>query len=256
MTFLDEYAEYYDVLYNDKDYISEARFIETLLDRYVPGAKRILELGCGTGIHAALLAEKGFSIHGVDMSSSMIEKAQERRRTLRSKVSDRLKFSQDDMRSFKTESKYNAVISLFHAVNYLDSNEDLRGAFNTASAHLRSQGVFIFDSWYGPTVLNDRPVPRVKRKENEELVITRISEPELRPDENCVVVDYTFFVKDKKMKAIKEFKEKHRMRYLFMPEVKQLFEDQGMQIIAAREWMTDREPGIDTFGVYFVGKAD
>ena len=96
----------------------------------------------------------------------------------------------------------------------------------------------------------------MKRKENEDVVITRISEPELRPDENCVVVDYTIFIKDKKTKAIKEFKEKHRMRYLFMPEVKQFFEDQDMKIIAAREWMTDREPGIDTFGVYFVGKAE
>ena len=62
----DEYARYYDRLYRDKDYQAEADYVAGLIQRFNPNAHSILELGSGTGIHAALLAEKGFTVHGSD----------------------------------------------------------------------------------------------------------------------------------------------------------------------------------------------
>ena len=50
-------------------------FIEAVL-KTAP-AKRILELGSGTGEHARYLASKGFDVTGVDSSESMIEKSLE-----------------------------------------------------------------------------------------------------------------------------------------------------------------------------------
>ena len=47
-------------------------------------------------------------------------------------------------------------------------------------------------------------------------------------------------------------KETHRVRYLFIPEIERLCKEAGFVLIDAREWMTDREPGLDTWGVYFV----
>ena len=73
------YSRYYNLLYKDKDYKGEAGFIHDLIQKYSPGAKSILDLGCGTGRHDALLAEKGYVITGVDMSEEMllIEKCQD-----------------------------------------------------------------------------------------------------------------------------------------------------------------------------------
>ena len=54
------YARYYDLLYRDKDYPAEARYLHELIQRHAPGAQSILDLGCGTGAHAAEFAELGY----------------------------------------------------------------------------------------------------------------------------------------------------------------------------------------------------
>ena len=41
--------------------------------------------------------------------------------------------------------------------------------FKTAAKHLKQNGVFIFDFWYGPGVLTDPPALRQKRLENNEM---------------------------------------------------------------------------------------
>ncbi len=66
------YSRYYNLLYKDKDYIGEVDFIHDLIQKYSPDAQNILDLGCGTGRHDALLAEKGYAITGVDMSEEML----------------------------------------------------------------------------------------------------------------------------------------------------------------------------------------
>ncbi len=66
------YSRYYNLLYKDKDYKGEAGFIHDLIQKYLPDAQNILDLGCGTGRHDALLAKKGYAITGVDMSEEML----------------------------------------------------------------------------------------------------------------------------------------------------------------------------------------
>ena len=51
--FGDNYSRYYNLLYSDKDYLGESRYIDGLIQKYSPGAKNVLDLGCGTGRHAA-----------------------------------------------------------------------------------------------------------------------------------------------------------------------------------------------------------
>ena len=71
----DEYARYYDLLYQDKDYQAEADYVAGLIRRFHPEARSILELGSGTGIHASLLAKKGFTVHGVERSPEMLARS-------------------------------------------------------------------------------------------------------------------------------------------------------------------------------------
>ena len=84
------YARYYDLLYRDKDYLGETEFVERLIQRHSPGARRILELGCGTGIHAVMLAEKGYEVTGLDLSEGMLEVAAQRVVKLPKTISDRI----------------------------------------------------------------------------------------------------------------------------------------------------------------------
>ena len=50
-------------------------------------------------------------------------------------------------------------------------NDDVLAAFLTARHHLNPGGIFLFDVWYGPAVLTDRPSVRIKWMAHEEIEI-------------------------------------------------------------------------------------
>lgn len=251
MSVFGKYSSYYDLLYKDKDYSSEAEYIHNLIQKYHPGARSVLNLGCGTGRHDILLAEKGYDVTGVDLSEEMLCVANSRLSDSKSK-SLNVKFYQGDARNIKLAVKFDAVISLFHVINYQTTNNDLLSAFSTAKRHLNRNGVFIFDSWYGPAVLTDPPVTRIKRLEDEKISVMRIAEPVIHANKNIVDVNYNIFIKDKYSGTVEELKETHHMRYLFKPEVDIILDSERFEVMAFEEWMTGNEPGCETWSVCFV----
>jgi SAM-dependent methyltransferase len=248
------YARYYNLLYRDKEYAQEAQFIHQLLQTHAPNTHSILELGCGTGTHALLLAKEGYDVHGVDLSAEMLQQASDRLSKVPQELASKLTFSQADIRTIHVERQFDAIISLFHVICYQTTNEDLQATFATARRHLKPGGVFIFDCWYGPAVLSDRPTVRIKRLEDEEISVTRIAEPVMHPNQNLVDVNYQVFIKDKNTGAVEELQETHQMRYLFKPEIDLLLKESDFKLIESREWMSNREPSFDTWGVYFVSR--
>jgi SAM-dependent methyltransferase len=255
MNVFSNYARYYDLLYRDKDYVGESQFIHRLIQTHAPKAQTILELGCGTGTHGVLLAKEGYQLHGVDLSQEMLAKAGDRLTQLPAELAARLQFTYGDVREVRLNQTFDVVLSLFHVISYQTTNDDLLAAFATVKEHLNPGGIFIFDVWYGPAVLSDRPVVRVKRIEDEAIQVTRVSEPVMYPNENWVDVNYQVFIRNKVNQAVEELQETHRMRYLFKPEIEILLRQLQMEVIDAREWMSDQEPGFNTWGVYFVVKS-
>lgn len=213
------YARYYDLLYRDKDYAGESEYVAAHISEQIPKANKILELGCGTGAHAEYLARMGYTVHGIDMSEAMLARAVARKAMLPPEIAGRLSFSLGDVCSIRTGETYDAVISLFHVMSYQTTNTDLEATFDTAAVHLESGGLFLFDFWYGPAVLTQKPEVRVKRLEDEEIKVTRIAEPEMHVNENTVDVNYTVFIEVKTSMLVEQVKEKHQMRYLFLPEL-------------------------------------
>lgn len=251
MSIFGKYSSYYNLLYKDKDYAGEADYVHDLIRKYHPGAKSILDLGCGTGRHDLLFAEKGYSVTGVDQSEEMLAVANSHPSTLNPQLST-LRFAQGDVRNIRLNETFDVVISLFHVMSYQTTNEDLSAAFETVKLHLKKGGIFIFDCWYGPAVLTDKPAVRVKRLEDEGIFVTRIAEPVMHPNENIVDVNYHVFIRDKASDRVDEIKENHRMRYLFKPEIERMLKVEGLELIRCEEWMTGKEPGFDSWGVCFV----
>lgn len=255
MTVFGPYSRCYNLLYRDKDYAGEAEYVHDLIRKHCPEARTVLDLGCGTGRHDLLLAGKGYAVTGVDRSSEMLNVARgQAEANGRSHTSTRLAFRQGDIRSVRLNQTFDAVISLFHVISYQTGNDDLRAAFATVQAHLTPGGVFIFDCWYGPAVLTDRPAVRIKRLEDEMITLTRLAEPVIYPNENLVDVNYHILIREKTSGEVEELRETHRMRYLFYPEIELLLREAGMVIVTAAEWLTDRRPGFDTWGVCFVAR--
>ena len=220
----DAYARYYDLLYRDKDYAAEAKYVASLVRKHAPRAARVLELGCGTGAHAEHLARMGYSVHGVDLSETMLAGAAARKAGLPADLARRLSFGKGDVRTVRTGETYDAVISLFHVMSYQTTNADLAAAFGTAAAHLAPGGLFLFDFWYGPAVLAQVPEERVKRLEDDDIRVTRIAKPAMRANENVVDVNYSVSIEVKASGQMQEVRETHAMRYLFVPEIEQYLE--------------------------------
>ena len=247
MTVFGTYSKYYDLLYEDKDYVEEASYLDRLIRQYNPHGKSVLDLGCGTGKHATLLAKMGYDVVGVDKSQDMLNEAME---NLHPDL--RLSFVHGDVCDVRLGRKFDVVISIFHVMSYQTSNAELQIAFATAATHLHAGGIFIFDCWYGPAVLMTRPEVRVKKLENETITMMRIAEPVMCVNENVVDVNYHIFIRDKSTNQVEELFERHKMRYLFNPEVLILFERAGLKAISFFEYMTGAPPSDKTWSVCFI----
>jgi len=246
-----DYARYYDLLYRDKDYAAEAEYVAGLIRKFHPSARSILELGSGTGIHASLLAGKGFTVHGIERSPEMHARSQALAESM-DVGHDRLTFTTGDIREVRLNKLFDAVIALFHVISYQTTNADVIAAFETARHHLNPCGVFIFDVWYGPAVLTERPSVKIKRMADDQTSITRLAEPVLHPNENQVDVHYHVFVRDFATNAVAELKETHTMRYFFKPEIERIATQTGFQCRHAEEWLTGKAIGCDTWGACIV----
>ncbi|HCY35690.1 MAG: SAM-dependent methyltransferase [Candidatus Margulisiibacteriota bacterium] len=243
-----DYARYYNLLYKDKDYYAEVDYVDSLIKKYKPDCRQILDLGCGTGIHAKLLTSKGYRVHGIDQSEQMISLA---KKNNAGTCSD---FSKGDIRSLELDNTFDVITALFHVISYQVSNNDLINTFAGISNHLVPEGVFIFDVWYGTAVLTERPESRTKIFEDDLLHITRIANPVIYPNDNIVDVNYEIIALDKSTQESERTFETHRMRYLFKPELEILLRLNNLKILAVEEWLTGKEPGFDTWGVSFVAQ--
>lgn len=248
-----EYAAYYDLLYKDKDYGKECEYINQLIKESAPQAGTILNLGCGTGNHDFILAEKGYSITGIDFSEQMISLANER---LKNSGKINLEFITGDVRDLRLGKKFDVVISLFHVMSYQVTNSDILNAFKTAIEHLSGNGIFIFDFWYGPAVLTSRPEERTKVLEDERMKVVREAKPVMHPNDNIVDVNYALQINEKANGKLFENKELHRMRYFFLPELKSYLAQTDFKIMKCEEWLTGGELSFDTWNGLIICKPE
>ena len=230
MSVFNHYARYYDLLYRDKDYAGEAQFIDAQLRKLGSKPGRMLELGCGTGKHAIQFAKMGWAVTGYDLSESMVKQAQHLAADQSPNLATTPAFSHGDVRTIRNGQIYDAVVSLFHVMSYQSRNEDLQSAFATAAVHAKPGGLFFFDFWYGPAVLSDPPTVRIKRLVDDHIEATRVAEPEVRFNENQVLIKYDLFIKDKRSGEFTEFRETHKMRFWFFPELLHLLSAAGFSL--------------------------
>lgn len=238
-----QYGQYYDLVYSDKDTCAEVSYVIDLLQRFEVTGGSLLEFGSGTGRHASLISQKGFKVDGIEQSPEMIKMCNPQQGCV---------YHQGDIASFKTEKKYDAILSLFHVISYQQTTSRINQVFQNASTHLDRNGLFLFDVWYSPAVLTIRPSVRVKRLFSEDLELVRIAEPTMRTEENIVDVNYTIFVRSSNKLSYSSFNEVHSMRHFSMPELQFFAEMNGFKLLCSEEWMTRQSPSSQTWGVCIV----
>jgi SAM-dependent methyltransferase len=239
------YSAYYDLLYQDKDYKSEAAYVHHHLRQLLPEAKQLLELGSGTGNHARYLCEYNYNITGVERSEEMIELAKRKAIKCFHPVLS-------DITNFELDHQYDAAVSLFHSMCYLTTNDQLLVSFKNVSKHLKAGGIFAFDFWYGPAVLYHLPVARTKYQQNEFIEVSRRGETTMDIKNNIAEVNYEIVVKDKKNGSYNTIREKHPMRYFSIPEIALIANETGFNAIGFEEFLTGNQPTLESWNIFVI----
>jgi len=250
VTVFADYAPWYDLLYRDKDYAAETDFVDGRLRAHGAAAGKLLDLGCGTGVHAIAFARRGWSVAGVDLSQDMIARAKARAE----QAGLVIPFRQGDACETGPERGFDAVVSLFHVASYQNDPAQLAALFRTAHAALKPGGLFFFDYWYGGAVLAQGVETRVKVIEQKPLRLTRIAQSDHDEQNATVFVNYTLFCEDTDKSTIRRVDETHRMRYWFPFEIDAALAASGFEPAAHSAWLSDDPPSSKTWAAYTVAR--
>lgn len=228
------YAGFYDALYADKDYEAECDFIDAVLGEHGLGTgATVLDLGSGTGGHDILLARRGFEVTGVDRSAEMVARARNKARDSGVAVDSVV----GDVRDIELGRTFDAVVSMFAVVCYQLTNDDLSRMFANVRRHLEAGGLFIFDGWFGPAVLTERPEMRTKViTDSSGDVITRVARPTLDVVAQTVEVAYVV-TRESGGKVVEQVSEAHKMRFLFAQEIALHLQLAGLELVAFGPFM-------------------
>jgi len=237
------YSKYYELLYSDKNYELEVDYILLLLNELNISKGCILEFGSGTGIHGNLLAKRNFTIHGVERSSEMVK---------RSVISNGFTCEQGDICTVNLNRSFDVVLSLFHVISYQTTNDNLLAVLNNANSHLDLGGYFIFDFWYSPAVYLNKPSTRIKRVNNDQYNLVRISEPESFHNENRIDINYTIYSHDILTNNYEFIKETHQMRHFSIPEINLFAGISGFKVVNIEEFLTRNIASNKTWSVCVV----
>lgn len=229
MTIFEDAGDY-DALYREKDYGAECDLIERASAPYRAGdAKRLLDVGCGTGSHSIELARRGYRVTGVDLTPAMLEMA-------RAKAAKRFEpaqaptFLQGDARSFRVDGeRFDVAVMMFAVLCYMNSNDDVIRALTNIRSHLKPGGVFVCDFWWGPAVLSMRPQSLVRVVPAGNGKLLRATRTTLDTLACTADVHFDMFRFEPGVDTV-ETTEVHRLRYFFGPEIELLFKCAGLKL--------------------------
>jgi SAM-dependent methyltransferase len=133
----DDFAWFYHRYWNEEFHGLTFPILERIWLPRVPEGARILDVCCGTGYLAGLLAARGYRVSGIDVSAAMIAFARE--------TAPEAEFSVADAARFHLPCGFDAAVSTFDSLNHILSIEDLEAAFRNTAAALKPGATFAFD---------------------------------------------------------------------------------------------------------------
>lgn len=104
------------------------------------GRKRILDLGCGTGLLCDAYAAEGHDVTGADPSAAMLDVGR------RKPNGDKIEWVQSFAQNFRSAKRFDLIIMTGHAFQVLLDDTDALATFATMRDHLAPDGLIVFES--------------------------------------------------------------------------------------------------------------
>ena len=138
--FYDQIAGYYDEMTRYKDRLeNEKEIFSAWINKYQ--FKKVLDLGCGSGLHTIVLSELGIETTGVDVSDNMIKKAKKNVQ----KFEINPPFIKSSFRDLdkNIKEKFDTVLFLGNSLPHIKTEQELLVTFKNIRKLLLPQGKFI-----------------------------------------------------------------------------------------------------------------
>ena len=234
-TFGQNFANFYDLFYQSKDYEKECCFIENMISPFLPANKKtspkkeikILDVACGTGGHTHVLAKKGYNVTGSDLSQDMVSNAIAKAK--RDSLPIRY-FGNVPMQSISFAEKFDVIICMFAAIDYLTEKKDLHSFLRKASEHLNSNGLLLFDFYNGIEAVKHYDPYRVKDFDKGSQSIIRISRTTPNFLKSRLEIEFeTIYIEEKNV--VFRDKEMHFMRFYLPLDMKDIIDEMGFDVV-------------------------
>lgn len=141
MSSYDALAAGYDALMTDVGYKKRADWLVRQFRKSGVPVRQVLDLACGTGTMACLLARRGYQVTATDGSEEMLTQAMAKAADLESPPL----FLHQTMPRLRLVQPVDAAISTMDSLNYLTRPADLQETFRRVYRWLRPGGSFWFD---------------------------------------------------------------------------------------------------------------
>jgi hypothetical protein len=144
---------------------------------------------------------------------------------------------------------------MFAVLGYQLTNADVLSALKTARGHLNPGGLLIFDVWYGPAVLRQRPSQKVKTTSTDGGKILRFASGELDASRHiCSVYFHLWRLEGDRLLA--ETEETHPVRFFFPLELELFLESSAFAPVRLGALPKfDQDPDETTWNVLGVARA-
>jgi ubiquinone/menaquinone biosynthesis C-methylase UbiE len=240
-------AELYDYLMEDAPYEEWMVFTRKAWERYGVHPQKIADLGCGTGTFIRYLLEHGLDVYGVDLSSGMLQVAQEKLQ--RSHPGKKVKFSCQDIRQLMLDEPMDCIISFCDTLNYITNEDGIKDVFKQVFAALKPGGLFIFDV-HTPFKIAEIFGNEVFVETDEK--VSYIWECEYTEERKEVVHKLTFFVQETE-DLYRRYEECHHQRAYSLEDLQSWLKEAGFAKLSISSDFTFAPVNEESERAFFIG---
>jgi SAM-dependent methyltransferase len=225
-------AKFYNAIYSSmgKDHAAEAYKVHDIIQKHKKSAgNTLLEVACGTGIHASVLREF-YQVEGLDLDPEMLAVARQ--------DYPEIPFHQADMVQFDLGKQFDAITCLFSSIGYVKTKQRLEQAIQTMMDHLMPGGVLVIEPWFTPDQFTGGKVFALF-VDQPDLKVSRMSLGEV--EEKLSILNFHYMVGTPK--GVEYFIERHELGLFTQEEYLDAYRETGLEVAHDPE-------GLDGRGLY------